>query len=279
MRFGCHFRNSSEVPSIVMINDSVTLARRTRGHVLGIPVDVLDWSDALDRIFGWAHRNQSKVVCVCDVNSIAQALRHSAHREAIASADMVTPDGAPVAWLLRREGYRDQCRISGPDLMLACCRRAAEDGTPMLFYGSTPGTLLRLEQRLRAMLPGINIVQSISPPFRTLSAEEDAAMVDRINASGAQIIWVGLGCPKQEAWVRSHKDRLRGVMVGVGAAFDFHAGVVKRAPLWMQRHGLEWCYRILRDPRRLAKRYLVSNTIFLVACIGRVWSSHPARDV
>ncbi|MEA2737291.1 MAG: N-acetylglucosaminyldiphosphoundecaprenol N-acetyl-beta-D-mannosaminyltransferase [Acetobacteraceae bacterium] len=263
---------------MAMLADSVALARRTRRPVLGIPVDVLDWSEALDRIFHWAHCNESKIVCVCDVNSITQALRNPAHREAIASADMVTPDGAPVAWLLRRKGYRDQGRISGPDLMLACCRRATEEGTPMLFYGSTPGTLLKLEQRLRTTFPGIKIVQSISPPFRTLSAEEDAAMVDRINASGAQIIWVGLGCPKQEVWLRSHKDRIRGVMAGVGAALDFHAGVVKRAPPWMQHHGLEWCYRILQDPRRLAKRYLVSNSIFLLACFGLIWSSHPGHD-
>jgi N-acetylglucosaminyldiphosphoundecaprenol N-acetyl-beta-D-mannosaminyltransferase len=103
-------------------------------------------------------------------------------------------------------------------------------------------------------------------------------MVDRINASGAQIIWVGLGCPKQEAWLLSHKGRIHAVMVGVGAAFDFHAGVVKRAPPWMQQHGLEWCYRILQDPRRLAKRYLVSNTIFIMACFGLIWTNRPAHD-
>jgi N-acetylglucosaminyldiphosphoundecaprenol N-acetyl-beta-D-mannosaminyltransferase len=261
-----------------VIAASDTLPRRTRRHVVGIPVDVLGWSDALDSVSLWAQRNESRIVCVCDVNSIVHALRNPAHREAIASADMVTPDGAPVAWLLRRGGHRDQGRISGPDLMLACCRRATEDGTPMLLYGSTPGTLLRLEQRLRATFPGINIVQSISPPFYTLSAEQDAAMVDRINASSARIIWVGLGCPKQEAWLRSHKDRIHAVMVGIGAAFDFHAGVVKRAPPWMQRHGLEWCYRILQDPRRLAKRYLVSNTIFIMACFGFIWSNRPAHD-
>ena len=258
--------------------ESDTLPRRTRRHVLGIPVDVLGWSDVLDRIFYWAHRNESRTICVCDVNNIVQAIRNPDHREAIASADTVTPDGAPVAWMLRRNGHRDQRRISGPDLMLACCRRATEDGTPMLFYGSTPSTLLRLEQRLRATFPDINIVQSISPPFYKLSAEEDSAMVDRINGSGARIIWVGLGCPKQEAWLHSHKDRIHAVMVGVGAAFDFHAGVVKRAPCWMQQHGLEWCYRILQDPRRLAKRYLVSNTIFIMACFGLIWSKHPAHD-
>ena len=238
----------------------------------------MQWDVALDRVFDWACRHESRTVCVCDVHSIIHAFRDPAHAEAIASADMATPDGAPVAWVLRRKGHHAQGRISGPDLMWASCRRAAETGTPMLLYGSTPGTLLRLEQRLRLTFPGIDIVGSISPPFRPLSAEEDRAMVDRINASGARIVWVGLGCPKQEIWLRSHHRRIQAVMIGVGAALDFHAGVVKRAPLWMQRHGLEWAHRILQDPRRLAKRYLVSNTMFIMACLGPRWSERPAHD-
>ena len=253
--------------------ESGILPRRIRQAVLGIPVDVLGGTDALDRIFHWASRNDSRIVCACDAHSIAHALRNPGHAETIAFADMVVPDGAPVAWVLRRKGHRDQGRISGPDLMWECCRRASQDATPLLLYGSTPSTLLRLEQRLRAAFPAINVVESISPPFSELSAEEDAAMVDRINSSGARIVWVGLGCPRQEAWLRSHKNRICAVMIGVGAALDFHAGVVKRAPSWMQRHGLEWFHRILQDPRRLTKRYLVSNTMFIMACLGPRWSA------
>jgi N-acetylglucosaminyldiphosphoundecaprenol N-acetyl-beta-D-mannosaminyltransferase len=173
--------------------------------------------------------------------------------------------------MVRRKGHVDQERIAGPDLMWACCQEAAELGTGMFLYGTTPDTLQRLQNKLRAAFPRINIVGAISPPFRKLSAEEDAAIVDHINTSGAQIVWVGLGCPKQEAWMQAHRGQVKAVMVGVGAALDFHAGVVKRAPAWMQRNGLEWFYRILQDPRRLAKRYLVSNALFILACCGARW--------
>jgi N-acetylglucosaminyldiphosphoundecaprenol N-acetyl-beta-D-mannosaminyltransferase len=254
------------------------LPRRTRQPVLGIPVDVLDWDDTIDRILTWAGQRESRTVCVCDVHSIVHALHDAAHAATISAADMVTPDGTPVAWVLRRKGHVGQQRITGPDLMWACCRRAAEDGMAIFLYGSTPGTLLRLEQRLRAEFPDLEVAGAIAPPFRPLSEEEDAAIVDRINASGARIVWVGLGCPKQEAWLRSHHQRVRAVMIGVGAALDFHAGVVKRAPLWMQRHGLEWFHRILQDPRRLAKRYLVSNTMFVMACCGARWSEGQVHD-
>lgn len=241
--------------------------KRIRGIVLGVPVDVLTWSDAVNCIFQWAQRRESRTVCICDVHSVVLAGRDRTHSDTMRSADLVTPDGAPVAWILRRKGHGAQERISGPDLMWACCRRAAEMGTEMFLYGATPETLRQLEQRLRTEFPDINVVGSFSPPFRNLSPEEDAAIVDMINQSGARIVWVGLGCPKQEAWMKAHRQRVNAVMVGVGAAFDFHSGAVQRAPLWMQRNGLEWLHRILQDPRRLAKRYLVANTIFLMAVL------------
>ncbi len=251
---------------------------RKREHVLGIPVDLLTWDSAIERILNWASRRESRVVCVCDVHSLMHTFGDAVHAEAIRSADMVTPDGAPVAWVLRRKGHVAQHRVNGPDLMWMCCHRAAETGTPMFLYGSTPTTLLCLEQKLYLTFPNINIVGAISPPFRKLSAEEDAAIVERINASGARIVWVGLGCPKQEAWMQSHLHRVHAVMIGVGAALDFHAGVVKRAPIWMQRFGLEWMHRIVQDPRRLAKRYLISNTAFILACCGSRWSQGRVSD-
>lgn len=237
----------------------------TREPILGVPVNVLSWTKAADCIFGWALRHESRTVCVCDVHSVTTALRNLAHADAIRSADLVTPDGAPVAWMLRKKGHRDQERISGPDLMWTCCQKASVLGTEMFLYGGTPATLRRLEQRLRAEFQGIKIVGTFSPPFRQLSEREDADIVDMINRSGARIVWVGLGCPKQEAWIHAHQSRVHAVMIGVGAAFDFHAGVTKRAPLWMQRHGLEWLHRLLQDPHRLAKRYLVGNSIFILA--------------
>jgi N-acetylglucosaminyldiphosphoundecaprenol N-acetyl-beta-D-mannosaminyltransferase len=240
---------------------------RIREDVLSVPVDVLSWSEAVECIFGWALRRESRTVCICNVHSVVTARRTPSHADAIRCADLVTPDGAPVAWMLRNKGHSGQERISGPELMWACCGMASKLGTEMSLYGGTPSTLQRLEQRLRAEFQGINIVGAFSPPFRELSADEDAAVVDSINRSGARIVWVGLGCPKQEAWMQAHHRRVNAVMVGVGAAFDFHAGVTKRAPPWMQRNGLEWLHRLSQDPRRLATRYLVGNSIFMMAVL------------
>ena len=237
------------------------------GPVLGVAVDALTWTEAVDRIVGWALRRESRTVCICNVHSIMTARKTPEHAEAINSADLVTPDGAPVAWMLRKIGYRDQERINGPDLMWKCCRRASGVQTEMFLYGGSPSTLRHLEKRLRMEFEGINIVGAFSPPFRGLSAEEDSAIVDMINRSGARIVWVGLGCPKQEAWMHAHRHRIKAVMVGVGAAFDFHAGVVKRAPLWMRQNGLEWLHRLMQDPRRLATRYLVGNSAFIMAVL------------
>jgi N-acetylglucosaminyldiphosphoundecaprenol N-acetyl-beta-D-mannosaminyltransferase len=161
--------------------------------------------------------------------------------------------------------------------MWTCCQKASELGTEMFLYGGTPATLRRLEQRLRAEFRSIKIVGTFSPPFRQLSEKEDEEIVNMINRSGARIVWVGLGCPKQEAWIYAHQSRVHAVMLGVGAAFDFHAGVMKRAPLWMQRHGLEWLHRLLLDPHRLAKRYLVGNSIFILA--GLLDSLFPEGQV
>jgi N-acetylglucosaminyldiphosphoundecaprenol N-acetyl-beta-D-mannosaminyltransferase len=248
-----------------------------RGHirenVLGVPVDVLSWTEAVNCIFAWALGRESRTVCLCNVDSVVAARRSRTHADAIESADLVAPDGAPIAWMLRKSGHRGQERISGPDLMWTCCREASKAGTEMLLYGGTLVTLHGLEQRLRSEFPGINIVGALSPPFRRLSEDEDAAVVDFINRSGARIVWIGLGCPKQEAWMRAHQGRVNAVMVGVGAAFDFHAGAAKRAPLWMQRNGLEWLHRLLHDPRRLAARYLVGNSIFIAAVLRGLLSS------
>jgi N-acetylglucosaminyldiphosphoundecaprenol N-acetyl-beta-D-mannosaminyltransferase len=178
---------------------------------------------------------------------------------------------------LRRKGHGGQERINGPDLMWNCCRRGAELGTEMFLYGGTPATLRGLEQRLRREFPGINIVGTFSPPFRRLTADEDAAAVDMINSSGARIVWVGLGCPKQEAWMHAHRGKVTAVMLGVGAAFDFHSGAVRRAPLWMQHNGLEWLHRLSQDPRRLAMRYLMANSMFVVA--GLLGSLLPQQQV
>lgn len=235
---------------------------RVQVAVFGVPVDALSWTEAVHRIFAWAKDREIRTVCFCNVHSVVTAMQDEAHMRALKAADLVAPDGAPVAWRLRRLGHDNQERISGPDLMWACCRRAATDGTEMLLYGGSPAVLRKLQARLLDEFPGINIVGAVSPLFRTLSKEEDAEVVEAINQSGARIVWVGLGCPKQEAWMFEHIGKIRAVLVGVGAAFDFQAGSVKRAPLWMQHNGLEWLHRLWQNPRRLWKRYLIANTVF-----------------
>ncbi len=255
--------------------------RRTTGNVLGAHIDALTWDDALDRLLGWARGRESRYVTICNVHVVVSASRDAAYRDIINGSDMATPDGAPVAWMLRRQGFANQPRISGPDVMWALCERCAAEGLPVYCYGSTDATLALLEQRLRAAFPALKITME-SPPFRALTAEEDAAAVDRINASGAGIVFVGLGCPKQENWMAEHRGRdafdqsplrVRAVMIGVGAAFDFHAGTVRRAPAWMRDNGLEWLHRLLSEPRRLWKRYLVTNTLFIVGAARQLLGS------
>jgi N-acetylglucosaminyldiphosphoundecaprenol N-acetyl-beta-D-mannosaminyltransferase len=148
----------------------------------------------------------------------------------------------------------------------------------VFFYGSTESTLRKLRDVLRAQFPRLQIAGIYSPPFRPLSAEEDAQIVQNINRSGANIVFVGLGCPKQEKWMADHRGRIHAVMLGVGAAFDYHAGVIKRAPLWWQRHGLEWLYRLLSEPRRLFKRYLITNTLFLIGFSRQLLSREPGHE-
>ncbi|MGA9164400.1 MAG: WecB/TagA/CpsF family glycosyltransferase [Thiobacillus sp.] len=244
---------------------------RSTGNVLGAQIDALSWEAALERLLGWAHVRESRYVTICNVHVVVSASRDAAYREVINGSDMATPDGAPVAWMLRRQGFAGQTRISGPDLMWALCERAVTESLPIYCYGSTDATLALLEARLRAAFPGLQNTME-SPPFRALTPEEDAAAVGRINASGAGIVFVGLGCPKQERWMADHRGRVNAVMIGVGAAFDFHAGTVQRAPGWMRDNGMEWLHRLASEPGRLWKRYLVTNTLFILGAVRQLLS-------
>lgn len=250
---------------------------RTTRDVLGVPIDAIAWSTATDRILTWAGLRESRFVCICNVHVVVTASRDCRYLETISAADMATPDGMPVAWALRRMGYSLQQRINGPDLMWKLCEGAATGGLPVFFYGSSDETLCGLRVRLLAAFPGLRIAGMESPPFRPLSEAEDAADVVAINASGAGIVFVSLGCPKQEKWMAAHRGRINAVMIGVGAAFDYHAGTLKRAPEWMQNCGLEWLFRFVQEPRRLWRRYLVTNTLFVAGIARQLLSSKAAR--
>jgi N-acetylglucosaminyldiphosphoundecaprenol N-acetyl-beta-D-mannosaminyltransferase len=245
------------------------LERRT-APVLGVPIDVIDWQAALDRLMAWGAARASRYVTICNAHVVVTASRDANYHRVIASSDMATPDGAPVAWMLRRLADPNQPKISGPDLMHELLKTCASRGVSVYFFGSSPETLARLNAAVELNYPGLNVAGSCSPPFRAATDEEDAQQVLDINSSGAGLVFVGLGCPKQERWMAEHRGRVNAVMLGVGAAFDFHAGTVSRAPHWMHRNGLEWLHRLASEPRRLWKRYLVTTTLFVVGAVRQL---------
>jgi N-acetylglucosaminyldiphosphoundecaprenol N-acetyl-beta-D-mannosaminyltransferase len=214
-------------------------------------------------------------VTAAAVNLVMSAQEDAATREAVLGATLAVPDGQPLVWALRALGHADATRIYGPDLMAAFCARAAVSGTPMYLYGGrTPEALELLEARLRERFPGLVIAGGFSPPFRELDAVEHERALAAIDASGARVVWVGTGQPKQELWMLRARPHLQAPMlVGVGAAFDFHAGLVSQAPRWMQRSGLEWSYRLSREPRRLWRRYARYNPRF-IAGFARQYARH-----
>lgn len=259
------------------MNDDVKDRRRLQA-VIGAPIDVLDWNEALGRIGRWAAARESRYVCICNVHSVVTARGDAGFGRTVCEADMATPDGAPVAWMLRRLGHYGQARINGPDLMWRYCAQAARTGESIYLYGGSEETLDILQRKLIDAHPGLRIAGAWSPPFRALTLEEDAEAVRRINDSGAGVVWVSLGCPKQELWMAAHRGRVQAVMVGVGAAFDYHAGTLRRAPGWMQRAGLEWLHRLSSEPRRLWRRYLVTNSLFIFHAMRQLLHTASSRS-
>lgn len=241
-------------------------------HVLGTRVDQTSYEHATSQILGWARRGRSCFVCAANVHMIMEAYDDPEFRRAVNSAALRTPDGMPLVWMLRRLGAPAQQRTYGPTLMLHLCAAAAVAGLPIGLYGGRPDVLEALKRRLRKDYPDLKIAYAYSPPFRPLSEEEEAQVAAQIDAAGASILFVGLGCPKQERWMARHVSRVTAVMVGVGAAFDFHAGAVRQAPDWMQRAGLEWLFRLCCEPRRLVWRYLRHNPRFVVLAIRQLLS-------
>jgi N-acetylglucosaminyldiphosphoundecaprenol N-acetyl-beta-D-mannosaminyltransferase len=242
--------------------------------VLGVRVSAVNMAQALDRIETWIRSRDRHYVCVTGVHGVMESTRDAALRRIHNEAGMVTPDGMPLVWLARHAGHPHVERVYGPDLMLECCRESRARGFRHYFYGGGEGVADRLAARLEARFPGLRVVGTCTPPFRNLTTNEDAETVARINAAGPDIIWVGLSTPKQERWMHAHVGRLHApVLIGVGAAFDFHAGLKRQAPRWMQRSGLEWSFRLLSEPRRLWRRYLRNNPAFVWAVLRQETST------
>ena len=231
--------------------------------VLGMRVDATSYEDASRRVVRWAREGRSAYVRVASVNDVMQAFDSTAFRQVANAADLVTPDGRPLFWALKGLGVRDASQVRGTDLTLHVVERAAREGVPIGLYGGTPEILESFVRVLEARYPEVRVVCRIAPPFRPLTPEEDEAVTRKIVASGARVLFVGIGCPKQDYWMAAHKGRIPAVMLGVGAAFDFHTGRVRQAPRWMQAAGLEWLFRLVMDPRRLWKRYAKHNPRFV----------------
>ena len=240
-----------------------------------MPLAISDYREVVDWMLAAIAARRRSYLTAAAVNLVMSAREDPATLDAVLGATLAVPDGMPLVWALRALGHSGATRVYGPDLMLSFCARAAVEGTPMYLYGGrTPGALAQLEQRLCRRFPGLRVVGRHSPPFHELSDEEERRAIADIEASGAQVVWVGIGQPKQERWMARVRPLLSAPMlVGVGAAFDFHAGLVPQAPAWMQRRGLEWAYRLAREPRRLWRRYARYNPRFL-AGFARQYAGH-----
>jgi N-acetylglucosaminyldiphosphoundecaprenol N-acetyl-beta-D-mannosaminyltransferase len=233
-------------------------------NILGVPVSLIDMPRAVRVVLDGVRNRHAQYVCVRDVHGLMRSVEDPAMMDIQRKAAMVTPDGMPLVITARRRGHREISRVSGADLMDAVCDASQETGARHFFYGGKEGVAEQLIANLARRYPRMQVAGHYCPPFRALTTEEDEAVMAMIRQSGAQIVWVGISTPKQEFWMRDHVAHLPGAtLLGVGAAFDFHAGVVKRAPLWMQRASLEWLHRLSSEPRRLWRRYLVMAPLFL----------------
>ena len=239
--------------------------RLKKVNVLGVGVNAVNMTQALQCVENWIMNGERRYVCVTPVHSVIESHNSEQLRAIYNAAGLVTPDGMPIVWLCRMKGFKHTGRVYGPDLMLAICERSLVRRYSHFFYGGAERVLEKLTANLQQRYPGLKIAGTYSPPFRPLSENENAKIVDMINEAKPDVVWVGLGAPKQERWMAAQLGKVRAsVLIGVGAAFDFHAGTKKQAPLWMQRNGLEWLFRLVTEPRRLWKRYLVSNTLFVI---------------
>jgi N-acetylglucosaminyldiphosphoundecaprenol N-acetyl-beta-D-mannosaminyltransferase len=246
-----------------------------RVNVLGVQVSAIDIPMALDAISGWIAGRERCYVCVTGVHGVMESQRDPELLRIHNAAGLVTPDGMPLVWLGRLHGFGHVRRVYGPDLMLAVCEHSVLRGARHYLYGGAEGVPEKLAENLVRRFPGLQIVGTWSPPFRALSLDEDLKIVETINATRPDIVWVGLSTPKQERWMAAHRGQLEApVLIGVGAAFDFHAGLKRQAPRWMQRSGLEWLFRLLTEPRRLWRRYLVNNPLFVWHTLLQVTGLH-----
>lgn len=236
--------------------------------VLGIHIDAICASEAVAQMECWIRSGESgRFVTLTNVHMLTEARRCADFRQVLSAASLRLADGMPLVWICRLRGV-PAARLPGPDLLIEFCERTRGTTYRHYFYGGAPGVAQEMAEILQRRFPDVQVVGTCSPPFRALSPEEDARLVAQINDAVPDVLWVGLGCPKQERWMFAHRQQVRApVMLGVGQAFDILAGRLARAPKWMQRSGCEWLFRLVREPRRLWRRYLLSNSEFVVCLL------------
>lgn len=239
-------------------------------NILGVGISALTMPQAVVQIADWITSQTRRYVSVCTVHTVMECQRDEAVRRAVNGAGLATPDGMPLVWLSRWWGRGQVMRVYGPDLMLALCQYSVERGYRHYFYGGASGVPDLLAKSLQQRFPGLQVAGGYSPPFRPLSEQENGGIIARINEANPDIVWVGLGTPKQDLWMAAHRSQLTApVLIGVGAAFDFHTGRIPQAPRWMQNAGLEWFFRLWQEPRRLWYRYLVYNPLFIALVVAQ----------
>lgn len=237
--------------------------RTMKCKMLGVNVSTLSMKDTVDFLVKNISQLSGRYICVANVHTTVMSYDDDRYRHIQNHATLVLPDGSPLSVIARRRGHAQAERVTGPDLMGEIFEVTKQRGYSHYFYGSKTETLELLKEQLELKYPGICIAGMYSPPFRNLTQEEDDEITTNINSCKPDFVWVGLGAPKQEIWMSQHEGRVSGLMIGVGAGFDYYAGNLKRAPKWMQRYSLEWLYRLMQEPRRLLKRYVYTNIKFL----------------
>ncbi|MDC0834001.1 WecB/TagA/CpsF family glycosyltransferase [Geitlerinema sp. CS-897] len=247
-----------------------------RKRIVGSPVSALSFERQMQVILSWASHRERRTVCVANVHMLVEAHSNPSFAKVLERSDLVTPDGMPLVWMLRLLGASGQDRVAGMDVLYSLCQQAPKYGVSVYFLGSHQAILDRMKQRLDREYPDLEIAGMEPLPFRPLTPEEDEELVDRIERSGAGIVFLSLGCPKQETWIDVHRDRLRAVAIGVGGVFPVYAGLHRHAPLWMREAGFEWLYRLVQEPRRLWRRYAETIPPFLWLA-GRQLATHYGR--
>lgn len=232
--------------------------------IMGVNISVTNMEKTVNKIKDNLNDWSGKYICVSNVHTTVTASEDEDYKSIQNKAVIALPDGGPLSKFSREQGYSGAARVTGPDLMQRLLKESVKYGWKHYFYGSTQETLDKLKKVIDERYPGTNVVGMMSPPFRSLTASEDAAIIKEINEAEPDFIWVGLGAPKQEIWMAAHEDKVKGLMIGVGAAFDYECGNIKRAPQWMQKRNLEWLFRLMQDPHRLLSRYLKTNTKYLI---------------